>query len=209
MGIIAKKGWEYRGVPKELILKLKEDLGFEVFIETGTYMGETSIWASNFFSKVVTIEASKEIFERLNLKKYENIKSVFGDSKHVLNDIITSASIFYLDAHNSGGETHNSYPLLEELDAINKSKFEHVIIVDDARFCMSQYNSECYGEITDICSKLGFNNRYVIIFEDMLIAVPRVCKNIIDDYTNEKSKKQFDRFLYEDKFKILRRLIKR
>lgn len=188
MGIEIKGRLVYRGVPKDLVLLLKENLSYSTFIETGTYRGETSIWASEYFARVITIEASKEIYTNLNLKKFANITALFGNSTELLQHIIRESSIFYLDAHNSGGATFNSYPLLDELDIVNGSNFDHVIIVDDARFCMSVFNGETYGEIVDICNKLAVNNRYVVIFNDMLIAVPRQYKNIIDYYTNTLSR---------------------
>ena len=188
MGLVIKGKAEYRGVPEALIFLLKENISYNCFIETGTYHGETSIWASKYFQKVITIEASKEIYSSLNLRDFKNITSLFGNSSEILRTIIDESSIFYLDAHNSGGTTFNSYPLLDELDTINNSKLEHVIIVDDARFCMSVFNGETYGEIVDICNKLAFSNRYVVIFNDMLIAVPRQFKYLIDEYTNVLSR---------------------
>ena len=188
MGLVIKGRVEYRGIPKELVLLLKENLSYNCFIETGTYHGETSIWASKHFENVITLEASEEIYDKLDLKEFTNIKSLLGNSSDILWDIIQESSIFYLDAHNSGGATFDSYPLLDELDLINNSKLNHVIIVDDARFCMSVFNGETYGEIVNICNKLSFNNRYVVIYDDMLIAVPREYRYLIDDYTNLLSK---------------------
>jgi hypothetical protein len=188
MGLVINGRAEYRGVPKALVLLLKENLSYNSFIETGTYQGETSIWASKHFDNVITIEASEEIYEKLELKVFSNITSLLGNSSDLLGNIIHESSIFYLDAHNSGGATFDSYPLLDELDLINSSKLNHVIIVDDARFCMSVFNGETYGEIVDICNKLSCNNRYVVIYDDMLIAVPRVYRYLIDDYTNLLSK---------------------
>jgi hypothetical protein len=201
MGLVIKGRVEYRGVPKSLVLSLKENLFYNTFIETGTYQGETSIWASKYFENVITIEASKEVYNGLNLKKYSNITALYGNSQELLLNVTKESSIFYLDAHNSGGSTFNSYPLLDELDLINQTNLKHVIIVDDARFCMAVFNDESYGEITDICNKLSFNNRYVIIFDDMLIAIPREHKDILDNYTNILSKeilkiKWFNKFEY-------------
>jgi hypothetical protein len=188
MGLVIKGRAEYRGIPKALVLLLKENLSYNSFIETGTYQGETSIWASKHFDNVITIEASEEIYEKLELKGFSNITALLGNSSDLLGNITQESSIFYLDAHNSGGATFDSYPLLDELDLINNSKLDHVIIVDDARFCMSVFNGETYGEIVNICNKLSCNNRYVVIYDDMLIAVPREYRYLIDDYTNLVSK---------------------
>ena len=209
MGLVIKGRTEYRGIPKALVLLLKENLSYNTFIETGTYQGETSIWASKYFEKVITIEASEEIYEKLELKDFANITSIFGNSIDLLGNITQESAIFYLDAHNSGGETFDSYPLLKEIDLINNSNLNHVIIVDDARFCMSVFNGETYGEIVDICNKLSFNNRYVVIYDDMLIAVPREYKYLIDDYTNILSKEIMKIDLINNIFKRIKDNIKR
>jgi hypothetical protein len=206
MGIIATKGYKYRGVPKDLILILKDKSGYKNFIETGTYKGETSIWASSVFTEVTTIEASNAIFNTLKLKKFANISSLLGDSRDVLPKVIKGNSIFYLDAHNSEGSTFNSYPLLTELDIINGDPYDHIIIIDDARFCLSLYNGERYGDITDVCLKLGLKNRYVVVFDDMFIAVPIEFKKLIDNYTQNRSRIYFNRYLFEMKFKVFNRI---
>jgi len=188
MGLIIKGLSTYRGVPKELVMNIRNKGDYKSFIETGTYKGETSIWASKIFDNVFTCEASRSIYDKLNFHNYSNIKSFYGESKDFLPTALIMSSIIYLDAHNSGGQTFNSYPLLEEIDAINNSDLNHTIIVDDARFCMSLYNDETYGELFDLINLLNFRNRYVVIFEDMLIAVPREFSSVLNDYTNKKSK---------------------
>ena len=197
MGIIATKGWKYRGVPKELILKLKLESNYDVFIETGTYEGDTSKWASNFFNKVYTIEASENFYHKLNFIKFPNIISIFGNSIDHLERVLYNNSIIYLDAHYSGGNTFNSYPLLSEIDYINKSNLEHIIIIDDARFCLSLYNNESYTSIYDLCINLNNSKheRYIIIFDDMVIAVPFKYKDILDIFSNENSIKQYKKYL--------------
>ena len=155
MGIIAIGNFVYRGIPKKLVLDLKNALSLNVFIETGTYMGDTAIWASDHFDNVITIEASEEIYKSQN-KKY-GIKYILGDSSNLLKQIISENSLIYLDAHYSGGTTFNTYPLIEELNGINSSELENLsIIVDDARFCNSLWNDEKYGDLVEIVNLLSF-----------------------------------------------------
>lgn len=198
MGIIATKRWRYRGIPIELILKLKSISNYNNFIETGTYLGKTTKWASKYFNTVFTIEASFEFYKNLNFKKYLNIVSIFGNSIDHLKFTLNECSIIYLDAHYSGGDTYNSYPLLDEIDIINNSNFDHIIIIDDARFCLSLFTDEQYTTISDLCLK--FHNikfhKYIVVFDDMIIITPYKYKNTIDDYTNKISKKYFNDYIF-------------
>lgn len=60
-------------IPKNLVLSLKDKYNVKNFIETGTYQGQTSLWASNHFEKVLTIEASKKMYDTC-LKIFQNNK---------------------------------------------------------------------------------------------------------------------------------------
>ena len=92
------------GPPEELVLLIKSNLNVSTFIETGTYQGVTTIWAAEHFEKVITVEQSKVLFERVS-EKYKdvaNAKFLFGNSKNVLRTIlpeIREPTIFWLDAH--------------------------------------------------------------------------------------------------------------
>src|SRR5438445_318595 len=80
------------GLPRELILSLKDRFGLRLFVECGTYRGDTAVWAASHFERVITIEASKEIYETTSAKhgKIGNIKFLYGDSRTVLPTILPS-----------------------------------------------------------------------------------------------------------------------
>jgi hypothetical protein len=195
MGIVGIKKFEYREVPKELILLVKDKFEFNVFFESGTYLGQTALWASLYFEKVITVEANIDLY-RKNIFK-SNIEYLFGDSCQEISKHIRENTIFYLDAHYSGENTFFSYPLIQELKEINNSQKKNIfIIVDDARFCLSKWNDESYGSLSEIVSLLSNKEeRYVVCFDDMFIAAPHSMKLAIDSYTNEKSKEYWNSFL--------------
>lgn len=205
MGIISTKGFCYRGVPVDLARSIINESEVNTFIETGTHWGNTAIWAAQFFDKVITIEASQTIFDNNNFNQYKNINALFGSSASVLPEIMADNSIIYLDAHFSGGDTFNDFPLLEELKIINSYSYNNVtIIIDDARYCMALWNDDSYGSLDDIIYLMSKNKaRKVVIIDDMIIAVPMNLKHIIDEYTNRISKKYFNQFI-EDSAKISR-----
>jgi hypothetical protein len=201
MGIVATKGFVYRGVPKKLVLELIEKATFNYFLETGTFMGETALWASNFFENVISIEASSELHQKLPL--VDNINFVLGDSSVELTNYLKDNMVLYLDAHYSFGNTFNSYPLLKELTQINSAKFENqIIIIDDARFCMSKWNDEDYGDFSMIIKLVSFEGkRYLIVFDDMIIAVPFYLRNCLDEFINNESKTYWSQYLLDVKEK--------
>jgi hypothetical protein len=133
------------GPPIEIIIQLKEVYNIPIFVETGTYYGETAYWASKVFEKVITIEYSSKIYKTVT-EKYGGIKNIefmFGDSRSMLVDIadkLDTSAIFWLDAHWSGGATYGEIdqcPLIKEIEIINNTGGEHFIFIDDARGFLS------------------------------------------------------------------------
>ena len=194
MGFISTSNFSVRNVPELLILSIKKTREFGTFIETGSALGETSYWAEKYFKNVISFEAAEHYYK--NLISSEKINFIFGDSSKELSNFLVDNSIIYLDAHYSGGITHNSYPLLSELSQINDSQLlDLVIIVDDARFCLSKWNGESYGYIMDILELMSnSNSRHICIFDDMIIAVPKEFEKIVDDWVEEISAKYWYSF---------------
>ena len=114
---------------------------YPVFIETGTFMGNTIIPLEKHFNELHTIEIKETFFNNVK-NKYNNSKINFhlGDSSKVLAKLcpkIKNNAIFFLDGHWSAGNTgkgDKDCPLYEELQCII-SYFTHncIIIIDDCR----------------------------------------------------------------------------
>lgn len=136
------------GVPEDLALSLKQALNTNVFIETGTYKGNTALWAGRNFLKVYTIEFDSQRYEKtrakiVNMIDTSNINLLQGNSKDVLSDVLSKINepvIFWLDAHGlyAGNMTANDeIPVIEELNAIRewyeRTHQPCVILIDDAR----------------------------------------------------------------------------
>lgn len=126
----------------------KEDLekygNGDVFVETGTYLGETVDMLLSFdkYKKIYTIELNTGLYNDAS-KKYENerrVECIFGDSADALKDIVSNLkkpATFWLDAHASGsleGGKSGGSPVLDELHIIASSPIkDHTIIIDDCR----------------------------------------------------------------------------
>lgn len=115
------------------------------FVETGTYKGNTTRLASQYFNKVYTIEIHKGLYEESVEKgrheKITNIEYHLGDSLEKLPLIASKCgqTVWFLDAHISGSDSswNNKIrvPLLEELEIIlQNNKHKGVFILDDFRF---------------------------------------------------------------------------
>lgn len=187
------------GVPSSLVIKLRDLLGAKIFIEAGTFQGGTARWAASHFEQVVTIENSKIFYQNTNekYKDLENINFLFGDTRNHFKEIVPTLeqpAIFWLDSHWCGGDSYgetDQCPLLEELNIINKSQIDHTIIIDDARlFCAPPPipNDPIFWPTIDkIIDAIltNFPDRYIVIQEDVILAVPGSQREVIEKYCQE------------------------
>lgn len=116
--------------------------GATVFVETGTYLGDTVNAMKGNFKKIYSIELSNELFKKAQARfsGCSNITLIEGDSSAKLNELLPSISepaLFWLDGHYSGGVTARgelSTPIYKEVEGILKHAVDnHVILIDDAR----------------------------------------------------------------------------
>ena len=129
-----------------------------VFIETGTYLGQTTENASRAgFEHVHTIEVSARLFalakERFATRP--DITVHYGSSPDVLPGLCdpTLSTVFYLDGHYQGGPLDESdllvgeCPLILELGVIQAVdwKMLPVIIIDDSKiFTIAPESRDAY-----------------------------------------------------------------
>jgi hypothetical protein len=117
----------------------------DIFIETGTYLGEGVLMALEAgFKRIVTIELSKELYRETFIKfgYHPYVKSVYGDSAKVLPQILKHLNepvTFWLDSHFVAPGTRTALgevnsPLLFELEVIKNHHIKtHTILIDDMR----------------------------------------------------------------------------
>ena len=113
----------------------------DVFIETGTYLGDACVMAHVAgFTKIFTIEVDEALAARAGdrFKDLPHIVVNWGDSathlRHVL-QIVDRPALFWLDGHWSQGVTGKGLfevPIMQELAAIKYSPIKtHTIMIDD------------------------------------------------------------------------------
>ncbi len=178
------------GVPRELVLWLRDTFKVDVFVETGTNQAETAVWASANFARVFTIEAYGPLYQRAveAFGDRKNIQFLKGDSRTHIKSLLTSMTkpaIFWLDAHWCGEHTFGKTeecPVVGELDLLNTSKVAHIVLIDDARLFLEPpplpHEASHWPDIATICELLSVRDtkRYVVVHDDVIIGVPDVAK---------------------------------
>ncbi len=184
------------GPPEGLILALKNEFGLSTFIETGTFKARTTNWAARHFDKVKTVELSKQFHSDAQARyaSVRNIEFLHGDSPDVLRKLVpalNAPALFWLDAHWCDGATagwETECPILEELTILDASPHDHFILIDDARIHLSPaprpHRPELWPDIWTVHEALmrGRPDRYVIVFRDVIVAVPGKARQLVLDY---------------------------
>ncbi len=120
---------------------LKRTYAIDTAIETGTFLGDTTLFFSLNFDHVHTIEGSEVVYRRARerLKYCTNVQCHLGSSEKVLRDILPSLQdkriLFYLDAHayylDAERQGFHYWPILDELEEISKTHKDNCIVVID------------------------------------------------------------------------------
>jgi predicted O-methyltransferase YrrM len=138
----------------EEIEKLCKQFNIQQIIETGTFLGATTLQLAKY-APVKTVEinnhfyehASKNIFET-NFENSKGIEIHLADTVNFLNELsaskqLSNDTLYFLDAH-----WENYCPLLEELKIIAESKTKPVIVIHDfkvphhPKLNFDQYNGQ-------------------------------------------------------------------
>ncbi len=97
--------------PRQKHRHLKELLGDrKVFVETGTYLGDTSAYMARFAEQVITIEIQPDLYRRAvhRFRGHPNVQIHQGDAAWLLPQIaaqLTQPYLLWLDGHYSDGIT--------------------------------------------------------------------------------------------------------
>ncbi len=164
-----------RKMLKRVIKTYVRKYNINVFIETGTFYGDTTWAMRKFFKKIYSIELSEYLFRKSKerFEKFNNIEILHGDSSKVLPKVlsqINEPALFWLDGHYSGGVTvkgDKESPILEELEVIFSCNLEHILLIDDARLFdgTSDYPTI---ETLEKCILSKYKNSVILIKDDII-----------------------------------------
>ncbi len=191
------------GIPKDLITKILAAYPINNFVETGTYLGGTTYWASGQFKNVHTIEIAEGIYNSTK-EKYKEVKNInfhLGDSKKVLAEIapkLDGPALFWLDGHWCGRDTggkDNLCPVLDELHWATQVAGS-VILIDDLRCFLGPMpvdTGEEYPPVQEIINyfKEKLPDYYVTFHDDTIVAVPPKLKSVVDEVWKNNYNKRY------------------
>lgn len=150
--------WQKAGCPVPAPQKVKMDVlkrySFQgmTWVETGTWMGDTTKELSGIASHVHSIEPQLDfvVAARERFRNLVNVSFHHGTSEQLFEEVVGSCSgdmAFWLDGHFSSGGTYEGEidtPILSELQVVAESlsRFNSVsVFVDDFR-CFDPSNAE-------------------------------------------------------------------
>jgi hypothetical protein len=158
-----------------------------IFVETGTYLGDGIERVKNDFKFIHSIELHEKWYNHAK-DRFKNDNNVFlhlGDSGEVLCNLINEfnePTLFYLDAHFSGGDTafgkedEKGIPLLRELKALGKRNYKDIIIIDDMRL---MGKSDFSGLPNDPIYPLTHFDWAHVTVDKMLESYGRICQTYV------------------------------
>lgn len=163
----------------ELILEYANKYNCKIFVETGTYKGDTLYKCKDFFNKLYSIELSQDLFYlcKNRFVDFNNIYIFKGDSSRILPKIVEGEIepiIFWLDAHYSGGETargEQDSPIIKELSIIFSKLSNFCILIDDARYFNGKNGYPKIGFLKKIIYNGNKNNRLKVRVKNDIIRI--------------------------------------
>ena len=169
----------------DFLSKLIRLFQVEVFVETSTYLGETSSECARLFKEVYTIEDNHKLFLKAK-KKFRNIPNVYcyeGDSEITLKKLLPKIHgkiLFWLDSHHKYGQEQKglaSIALRKELEAIKQTGVKNsVILINEIQLFPGSASSSNELNLKEIQSLLKeINSSYQLwVLGDIAIALPEL-----------------------------------
>ena len=171
---------------RRIIREYKDKYGLNIFIESGTFLGDTIEEFKKDFKQLFSIELSKDLAEKAS-KRFgadRHIQIVNGDSGKEIANILRSIHepcLFWLDGHYSSeffigtdyivtAKGEKDTPIIEELKSILSHEIKnHVILIDDARYFTGKTDYPSLSEITAFVKR--YNPKAVIVKKRDLIRI--------------------------------------
>jgi hypothetical protein len=163
-----------------IVQKRARDYRLRTFVETGTLFGDMTYAMRNNFDQLVTIELDDYLYNRAvkRFKNYPRVKLLHGDSGVKIVEALASLhapTLFWLDAHYSGGVTAHGEkmtPIFDEIRHILTQDVKgHVIVVDDARLFNGTDGYPTFREIQDFVTSI--NKDYLTWIENDTISIAK------------------------------------
>jgi len=185
-------------IDPDLAALLVRGLGLLVFVETGTFKGDSLALMRPLFKELHSCELSPELHAAA-VKRFTHdpaIRCHFGSSAERLRNVAAAYDgrpvLYWLDAHwcsadHTAGE-ESQCPLLEELEAIALLHPDSVVWIDDARYFMApppaplvSLGWPSFQQVLDRLQALS-NGHQLVFANDTILFHPRRIGPEIEDY---------------------------
>ncbi len=189
-------------IDRRLLGRLTELLPLKVFVETGTYEGDSVQAATEFFDELHTIELSDELFTRA-AERFEGSPQVqvhHGSSPDVLGELSVRlrrrSVLYWLDAHWCGeGSARGEVecPLLFELEAIGSLSGRSVVMIDDARLFLAPppapSNPQQWPTFSDLLARLSAlgPEHELTVIDDVIVFFPPGIREPLRSFARENA----------------------
>ena len=171
-----------------LAQELTRLLPISLFVETGTFRGETLEQMHPLFKECISIEFSDEHFQQAQslFQDIPHVQLYHGDSSQLLAKLnstyVNRDTLFWLDAHwcaadNTAGEK-SQCPLLSELNGIGALRPDSAVLIDDARLFLSPppkpHEISDWPTLAEVLQSLSLlsSKHTVVYYNDVLMFLP-------------------------------------
>jgi GT2 family glycosyltransferase len=182
----------------ELIGALKRFVPLDVFVESGTFHGDTVASVLPLFDELISIELSEPLYQSCveRFHKIAKVRLIQRDSAIALREFrpnLQNRSVLYwLDAHwcvdcETAGE-RSQCPLLGELAAIGSLNLRSVVLIDDARLFLatpllphevSQWPT--FQEVLEGLRRIS-DQHVVMVINDVIAFFPQDAAPVMSEY---------------------------
>jgi hypothetical protein len=174
---------------REIIREYKKHFDLKLFVETGTFLGDTIDVLLSDFQTLYSIELQDNLARKAvnRFKGIEKVKILHGDSADILPIImpeLTKPTLFWLDGHYSSSfyvgnefiETakgEKETPIMEELSSILKDGLKgNVILIDDVCIFNGLGDYPTIQRLVKLLLDKGISRRQISIKKDIIRIVP-------------------------------------
>ncbi|MEI6490955.1 MAG: hypothetical protein WCO94_00280 [Verrucomicrobiota bacterium] len=186
---------------KDLARLLREALCASVFVETGTFQGDTTAEMQDTFSRIYTAELSEELASRARIRFSDSPSTtvVQGESPQFLLSLKASFCgepvLYWLDAHwcagsGTAGEV-SQCPLLDELAALKPLNERSAVLIDDARLFLSPppapHEISKWPRFDEILSRVRevAPAHEISVLNDVIVVAPSVARLPLQNYAQK------------------------
>ena len=173
---------------RSILEKYRKNYDPKILVETGTFLGDTVEFFKKKFDHVYSIELSEELFREAKKRFVNdiNVTILQGDSGEVLKNLvmaINAPALFWLDGHYSyefyvgdkfikTARGNKVTPIISELNILLNDKHQHVVLIDDARLFVGQFDYPKLESIKQLVTKAAFPYE-CFVSNDVIHIVPK------------------------------------